>query len=235
MNILFPYMARWKAFNWTRYHSLLTCIAEMGHHVYVLQPPAMKSNETNFQEIEVDIPCNLHIVDVAIPRWLWGKKLILDKITKKGLYSIFSLGEARRIVRDKKIDLMLLYNIPQCGFLKLPVEKIVFDYADDYVAMLDHELGFLSNRLTIGLGKKILNKMIDESSMVCAVSHVLAKQFGNKMKVLPNGIDERKVSYAKKNPLNLGLKRPIVGFIGSFEYFIDFDLIIETTDDTEHL
>ena len=29
------------------------------------------------------------------------------------------------------------------------------------------------------------------------------------------------------HPLNLKLQRPVVGFIGSFEYFIDFDLIID--------
>ena len=51
MKFLFPYMARWKAVNWTRYYQIFTKLAEMGHDVYVLQPPASNINETNLYSI----------------------------------------------------------------------------------------------------------------------------------------------------------------------------------------
>jgi len=56
VNFLFPYLARWRTVNWTRYHQLFTRLADRGHDVYVLQPPASNMPETNFQEIEVEVP-----------------------------------------------------------------------------------------------------------------------------------------------------------------------------------
>ena len=98
MKILFPYMARWKSINWTRYHSLFSCLAESGHEVFVLQPPRLDSQETNFQEIEVEIPENLHLIDVEIPGWIWDRKFPLEKLVKKGLYCLYSLRSAKRVV-----------------------------------------------------------------------------------------------------------------------------------------
>jgi hypothetical protein len=46
MNIPFPYMARWKPINWTRYHSPLIYVAEKGHHLYMLQPLSLASEKT---------------------------------------------------------------------------------------------------------------------------------------------------------------------------------------------
>ena len=69
MKILFPYMARWKAINWTRYHSLLTELATNGCEVFILQAPSLKSDETNFQEISTEIPEKIHLKEVEIPAW----------------------------------------------------------------------------------------------------------------------------------------------------------------------
>ena len=74
MKILFPYMARWKSANWSRYHSLLSDIAEAGHEVYVLQAQKLDWRETNFQEIEVNLPEKMHVYDVKIPDTVWNKE-----------------------------------------------------------------------------------------------------------------------------------------------------------------
>ncbi len=230
MKILFPYMARWKAVNWTRYHSLLTCLAEQGHEVFVLQPPSLDLKETNFTEVQVDLPKNLTLIDVEIPDWLWSMKIPLEKLIKKGLYSLFSWSVARRVIRDHDIDVLFLYNIPQYPYLALPVRTLVFDYADDYVAMLAHELGQFQNPVTMAVGKGILSSMVSKVNHVFAVSNVLGTKFGARVRVLPNGVDLRKVEHALTHPMKMTLRRPVIGFIGAFEYFIDFDLMLNVAE-----
>lgn len=229
VRILFPYMARWKSVNWTRYHSLLTCVAESGHEVYVLQPPGMDSHETNFQEIEIKTPANLHLIDVEIPSCIWNRRFPLDKLIKKGLYSLYSLSIARRIVNEGLVDVVILYNIPQYPYISLPIAR-VFDYADDYIDMLARELGSLNCAALTGFGKRVLDRMIQRSDLVFAVSNVLAKKYGSKVEVLPNGVDPQEIVNAQSSPLNLNLKKPVIGFVGSFEYFIDFELMLDVIE-----
>ena len=90
MKILFPYMARWHAVNWTRYHSLLVALGEMGHEIYVLQPPPLQSAETNYQEIAPTNLKNIHVQDVPICKTLWNMKFPLDKLVKKALFCLRS-------------------------------------------------------------------------------------------------------------------------------------------------
>jgi glycosyltransferase involved in cell wall biosynthesis len=101
--------------------------------------------------------------------------------------------------------------------------------------MLEHELGRLKNGLLMMLARQLFQSMMKRSNLVLAVSNVLSRKFGGNMKVLPNGVDMRKMDYATRHPLNLKLHRPIVGFIGSFEYFIDFDLMIDVASRMPHI
>lgn len=226
MKILFPYMARWNAVNWTRYHSLLQSLAAMGHRVFVLQPPPLRSEESNFKELPEEGKEGICVVDVRIPEWIWNRQMPLEKLFKKGLYSLFSVRAAREIIRREGIDVMVLYNIPQYPYLFIRGPKKVFDYADDYLAMLQHELGKFSNRFLMGVARRFLAKMISQSDHVFVVSNTLAKSFNGRAVVLPNGVSIDKVESALSNPIHLDLHRPIIGFIGSFEYFIDFEVIL---------
>lgn len=230
MKILFPYMARWKAVNWTRYHSILTCLAEMGHEIHVLQPPSCDLQETNFQEIRVNTPKNLHLTDIEIPKIIWNRKIPFEKLIKKGIYSSLSLETAKKIVRDKKIDMILTYNIPQYRFMRIKGPKKVFDYADDYINMLGHELGGLNNPAFLWLGRRIFNDMTRRADYIFSVSNVLKNNLGAgaNSTVLPNGVDMADADYALRHPMELPFKKPVIGFVGAFEYFIDFDLILNT-------
>jgi glycosyltransferase involved in cell wall biosynthesis len=228
MKILFPYMARWYSLNWSRYHSLLIALAQRGHEVHVLQPPALRSLETNFVEIAPVPVQGLYVHDVPMPAWLWQRKLPLDKLAKKALYTIFSVRHARRLAREQGITHVMLYNIPQAPLARLPGVHTVFDYADDYMDMLRHELGRLSNPLVMGLARGLLNYMFRSAQVVTTVSHVLAKGNPHEMSVLPNGVSTAKVSaVAATQAFSRTGVRPVVGFLGSFEYFIDFDLILD--------
>ena len=227
MRILFPYLARWKAVNWTRYHSLLTRLARMGHEIYVLQPPAMRSTETNFQEIDIETEQNFHIEDARLNTTLWNLNIPLNKLVKKGYYALAILPEVKRIVREKSIDVMLLYNIPHYSLMNIDGCKKVFDFADDYIAMLKTELGATSNPLLLTLGSRMLDNMIRKADLTTCVSNVLAEQIRGEAVVLPNGVDLNKVLLGNGAEIRRGIKTPVVGFIGSFEYFIDFELILK--------
>src|SRR3989338_719327 len=163
MNFLFPYMARWKAINWSRYHQLFTRLAQMGHKVIVLQPPPANIRETNFQEIEVSIPDNLILIDMPVNKFIWNLKLPLNKLIKKGYYSIIIRKKVREIIREHDIDVLFLYNIPQHKLMKGADCLTVFDVADDYIEMLKHELGLFGHPLVIRYAQNLLSKMIQKA------------------------------------------------------------------------
>lgn len=229
MKILFPYMARWYAVNWTRYHSLLTALAEAGHVVHVLQPPPLESAETNFQEIARTEKHNIHVHDVPLASWLWRARFPFDKLAKKAYFSHGALATARHLIASEGIDVVLLYNIPQYRFMALPVPAVVFDYADDYVDMLKHELGRFRNRAIEVLAERLLHRMMERATVTTAVSKVLADQARGNVEVVPNGVSLAKAAAAPAaaiQPIDNGAK-PVAGFLGSFEYFIDLDLLYD--------
>ncbi len=221
-------MARWHAVNWTRYHSLLHAAAKLGCEIYVLQPPPMKSSETNFCEIDpVDIP-NIHVREVPVSRGLWNANFPLNKLVKKALFSNACLGMAKRMVAEEEIDAVLLYNIPQICLSRIRGCVQIFDFADDYVGMLSKELGRVDNRLARSLASHLVDSMIQRADLAFAVSHELAREGGAKVMVLPNGVNgeafEGQVSFPDVIVFNGD--KPVVGFLGAFEYFIDFDVIL---------
>jgi glycosyltransferase involved in cell wall biosynthesis len=228
MKILLPYLARWKTVNWTRYHSLLSQVAAMGHEVHVIQTPPLRSEETNFQEIPVDVGEGIHLVEAKLNPRIWGAKVPLEKLFKKGYYAAMIGGEVRRLVRELGIDVLLLYNLPHYPLLGVEGCLKVFDYADDYVDMLDHELGRVSNRYALAIGKLMLDDMVRRCEVTTCISNVLAERLGGDVVVLPNGVDLTKALRGDGRGLKQDLPGPVVGFIGSFEYFVDFDIILES-------
>ena len=141
MRFLFPYMARWHTANWSRYHQLLTALARCGHDVFVLQPPALNLAETNYTEVEIGESDGLQISEVAVTPRLWGRRLPLEKLSKKGLYTLACRGPVRQIVARERIDVLLVYNLPQHALVRGVPCLRVFDIADDLAAMLAEELG----------------------------------------------------------------------------------------------
>lgn len=229
MKILFPYMARWYAVNWTRYHSLLSALALDGYEVHVIQPPSLKSNETNYQEIEPRKIKGIHIHDVPLNKTIWNFKFPFDKLFKKAYFSLASYKFSKELNKREKFDILLVYNIPQLPYLSLSGPTKVFDYADDYVDMLKYELGKLDSPVTRALAKSMLNKMFMKSSLIMSVSHELARGLSGNVKVIPNGVSLDKARLSLETEvLEINSRgKPVVGFVGSFEYFIDLDLILD--------
>src|SRR5262245_11139563 len=109
--VLFPYMARWRAANWTRYHQLLTHLCESGHQVIVLEPPPLTLAETNFLEFDLSLPEGLSLIQVPVP--CWQVKTPWQKLVKRALYTLSCRGVIRKLLTSSLIDTVLLYNIPQ--------------------------------------------------------------------------------------------------------------------------
>lgn len=233
MKFLFPYMARWKSVNWSRYQQIFTILAELGHEIHIIQAPSQDSAETNYQEIDIAVPCNLHLHEVEVNSTIWNLKTPLNKLIKKGYYSFKSIKKVKEIIKKYEIDVLFVYNIPQYPLLDIGSCVKIFDFADDYKEMLKQELGKFMNPFILGIANKLLNRMIRKSDLVCVVSNCLAQTITSekrKMHVFPNGVTLNKISVGEEKNIGDSYIRPIIGFIGSFEYFIDFDLILSAAE-----
>lgn len=232
MNFLFPYLARWKAMNWTRYHHIFTCLARMGHKIYVLQPPFSNLKETNFQEIETIVPENIYLSETKLNKYLWNLDFPFNKLIKKGYYALACKNQVRQLIKKYHIDVLFLYNLPHYPLLQLKNESlfVIFDFADDYINMLEHELGKYNHPYVMKLARSLLNKLVEKSDLVLSVSKSLVELIennGKSAKLLPNGASLYDFELQENNGKSLGKYcKPVIGFLGSFEYFIDFNLIL---------
>lgn len=223
MNILFPYMARWKSINWTRYHNLLSEFAKRGHKIYIIQPPSLKSEETNFLDIEIEIDKNITLITFSdIP--FWDVNLPFSKVIKKGVYTYLLSRKINFYIKKFNIDIVLIYNIPQYLIAKNLKGKtrLILDICDDYPEMLGYELKIFKNLVKI-IGKFLLKKLIKLSNVVITTSNGLKEKYFNFAYLIPNGVDSNMKYDFQLEKLNKS--KNIIGFVGSFEYFVDFDLI----------
>ena len=113
MKILFPYLARWRSANRSRYHQLLTHLCELGHQVYVLTAPPMALNDISANDLiasDDQLPQGLTISELEAPQSLrsfWRMPVRRSKLLKKGLVSITSLNQICRFVDREKIDVLI--------------------------------------------------------------------------------------------------------------------------------
>ncbi|MCW5849742.1 MAG: glycosyltransferase [Anaerolineae bacterium] len=226
MKILFPYLARWRSANWTRYHQLLGELARQGHDVIVFEPPPRPSHETNYTELPVPLPPRLQVRATPIPAALWQRPLPLDKLVKKGLVAVLSQRSVARAVREERPDALLLYNIPQAGLVDLPT-RVVFDIADDLVTMLDFELGPLARWGPRQAAGRLYRHMLDRAVVVTTCSAGLQAEMGRPATLVPNGVAREEIALADGRAVRAQFRTPIVGFLGAFEYFVNFELVLD--------
>lgn len=233
MNILFPYLARARAANWSRYQQLLAARARAGDDVTFLEPPPRRSDETNYREMDVALPDRMRTEEVRMFRPLWDLRLPFDKIVKKGAYSLAANRRARQIARTGRPDVLLVYNLSQEPLLSYPA-PVVFDVADDLPAMLAVEGGAVGGALAF-LARRALARMIRRAALVTTPSRVLLPTLGPGAVFVPNGVDPEEIASARRAADADGARltaagRPganaPIGFLGSFEYFVDFDLVL---------
>jgi len=228
MNILFPYLARWRSANWSRYHQLLGALCRQGHRVYVLQAPMWHgAAETNYTDAAVvPLPAGMAVHEIPVP--LWRARLPLEKLAKKGLLTLATRRYLAEMVRAFDIDVLLLYNFPQC--ILAPAAggrcKVVFDVADDLLSMFATEAGRWQPVLS-PLARRAFDALVRRSDLVTTCSSTLAAQLPGGTLVVPNGADLEAAAAADGRPIRAEYRPPIVGFVGAFEYVVDFDLVLD--------
>lgn len=234
MKILFPYLARWRSANRSRYHQLLTHLCEFGHQVYVLTAPPMALNDISANDIAGGNDASLQgltINELHAPdalRSFWRMPVRRSKLLKKGLVSITSISQIRRFIGKEKIDVLLLYNLPQAPLLHLAECRTHFDLADDLVAMMQVELGVIAKAGAMLAAGAVQSHMIRQAGTVTVASSVLEEQINRDVLMLPNGADVAELDQVDGSVWRSQNQGPTVGFVGAFEYWVNFELILET-------
>jgi glycosyltransferase involved in cell wall biosynthesis len=217
-------MVRWRASNWARYQQLLTHLCRKGHQVIVLEPPPLALSEPGFIELDNALPQGMSVIQVPVP--LWQIKTPWQKLVKRGLYTLACRSVMREILATYAIDIVLLYSLPQWLLLHKGPWLTVFDVADDLTAMLAHELGWLGNRGIQRVAETLQSHMVAQCQVVTTASTCLQERLGEKAVVVPNGVCLKEAVRRDGKELRARYQAPIVGYLGAFEYFVDFDLVL---------
>ena len=224
MTFLFPYMVRWRASNWARYQQLLTHLCRKGHQVIVLEPPPLTLSEPGFIDLDNTLPEGMSVVQVPVP--LWRVKTPWQKVVRRGLYTLACRGAMREIMATRAVDVVLLYHLPQWVLPRKGPWLTVFDVADDLAAMLAHELGWPGNRGVRRAAESLQRRLAVQCQLVTTASTCLRERLGEKAVVVPNGVCLREAAGGDGKELRARYRPPIVGYLGAFEYFVDFDLVL---------
>lgn len=232
MKILFPYLARWRSANRSRYHQLLTHLCEFGHQVYVFTAPEMAVNDISAKDIgpaEGELPAGLTLSELYAPQSLrsfWKKRIPRTKLFKKGIISLTSIQQIRRFIAKEKIDILLVYNLPQAPLLHDIDCDTHFDLADDLVAMMQVEHSVIARCGGMMAANAVQNYMLNRARTVTVASSVLKSQIKRPLMMLPNGADVVELDMADGAAWRSRGMGPTVGFVGAFEYWVDFDLVL---------
>jgi glycosyltransferase involved in cell wall biosynthesis len=184
---------------------------------------------TDIHGSDETLPVGLTISELYAPKMLqgfWRVSLPKTKLLKKGLVSLTSLAQLRRFIAKEKIDVLLLYNLPQAPLLHLAECRTHFDLADDLVAMLAVEHSSLAQVGGMRIARAVQNHMLEKAATVTVASSVLEDQIKRPVLMLPNGADVAELDQADGSRWRARGLGPTVGFVGAFEYWVDFELVL---------
>jgi glycosyltransferase involved in cell wall biosynthesis len=231
MRILFPYLARWRSANRSRYHQLLTHLCRLGHRVYVLKAPPMALSDISSQDVDSSRfrePAGLEVSEIDAPRVLrslLNSRLLSSKGFNKGALTLVSSRQISRFVDREKIDVLLVYNLAQMALLKSVECHRHFDLADDLVAMMKVEHSIISRTGGNRLARFAQHRLIAESQTITVASSTLKAGIDRDALLLPNGADLEELDRANPREWLNTHRGPTIGFVGAFEYWVDFDLV----------
>ena len=153
-------------------------------------------------------------------------------------------NQIRRIVRQEKIDLLVLSNIA-APFAYTFMDRISSLHAQIVVDLPDYfptsAAGYLfdvnktSGKMFAGLLDLPLRYMIRRASLVTVASHALAGYAKNagacKVALVPNGISENFFTLADggkiRKKLGFADEDLIIGYVGSIEFWLDMKCLID--------
>jgi glycosyltransferase involved in cell wall biosynthesis len=147
----------------------------------------------------------------------------------------FHLSTLHRIIREEQIEVILSANILPSLLATTSGIPIVFDYLDHLEESASiYYPGSLFGRLVEVIVKSITRYNLSHAASIITVTpdfqdYLLTEGF-SKINVIPNGVDTTRITEiplddAKKQ---LNLQGPVIGYIGSLEYWVDLETVIET-------
>lgn len=227
MNFLVPYLVRWDSLNRSRYYQIFQILAAKGHNIHIVQPPIMKSNDTGFIEgTEQTLP-NVFLHSMKINSLFWNLRVPFNKILKKGWYCIKVNIALKELICKYDIDAVIFYNMILYPITRQEEALSVYDLGDDHIELLRHELGPFTNNIILRLAERMLKETLKNSDLVFSVSCHLREKYHPKSIVLPNGVSIENVQPGCGKELRRQCSKPVIGFAGSLEYFINFAHIFE--------
>jgi len=198
--------------------------------VVVLNAPPIALDDISAQDIAgapLELPTGMTLdeLEVSAPvrafcRW----SLPHTKLLKKGLIGLSSAAQIRRLVDEHSIDVLLLYNLPQFMLVETAGCHVHFDLADDLVGMLREESGAIAAIGGLSAARSLLSRMIARAGTISVASSVLQERVDRPAFLLPNGVDLNQIDRADGGVWKG--RRPCAGFVGAFEYWVDFDLLL---------
>jgi glycosyltransferase involved in cell wall biosynthesis len=222
-------MVRWSSAHASRYYHLLTKVAELGHEVIVVQPPNRGSGEATDIEVKLLTHPRVRVETLKMSPTFWNAKFPLERLMKKMWYTISSIPFIKRTLREERIDLLYLYNIPQFIYLFGKRPAVVFDMADDLLGMLRFELSISSSHFISRLASLCLDWMFRRSNYVICISGPLYEKIHHRKKfIIPNGANLSQYQQTAKLK-QLGERIKII-FVGAFDYSMALDQIIEVAE-----
>jgi glycosyltransferase involved in cell wall biosynthesis len=199
-------------------------IMAMDHNVHVAEFRLKKFSDQKARPTK----CKLHNVTVINTE---------DPSSYYLFNGIFHLFKLRRLIREEKIDVIVCANILPVFLASLVKGRVpmVFDYLDHYEesAATYYPDSFFGNIVKRGV-RWIIRYNLKKATSVITVTKEFKdylKFIGvNKVDVIPNGAD---TSVFKKIPIEtakkeLGLEGTILGYVGSLEYWIDLETVVES-------
>lgn len=233
--ILLPYMSRWNSLHKSRFHQIAEGLAKRDFEIHIIEAPATESTEITFRTREVDTPDGIILHEAELNQRLWHNKFA-NKVIQKGYYGLGVREQVNRLIETHSVDLLWIYNLPHYFLAQTNDVPVVFDYVDDYVAMLESELPMPNNRTFNRVAYHFFKHILRESDLVFSISYELEQKVEHLVGeetpcvVLPNGVDDDVFPVTSSVEMPTLHTPPTVGFVGSFEYFIDFNMILDAAE-----
>ena len=146
----------------------------------------------------------------------------------------FHLLSIRRLVRREEIDVIVSANILPSFLASFGSTPVVFDYLDHLEESASvYYPGSLLGRIVRSGVKAITSFNLKHATSIITVSSDFSEYLADAgltdITVIPNGVDTGVLSplptaEAKEK---LGLDGPVLGYIGSLEYWVDLESVIE--------
>jgi glycosyltransferase involved in cell wall biosynthesis len=196
--------------------------------------PPMAINDISANDITggESLPQGMTVGELYTPEKLqrfWRMPIRRTKMLKKGMVSLTSIGQIRRYIERVGIDVLLVYNLPQIPLVRLALKsgcRTHFDLADDLVAMIQVEDKFFAKAGGALLARAVQDVMISSASTITVASSVLQEKIRRPVTLLPNGADISELDRSDGSAWRACTEGPTVGFVGAFEYWVDFDLVL---------